>query len=146
MDKCSYLVAFSIAVLTSSGSIAKADGFAEKAQASFEPVVKEYDIPGLVVGVTRNGKHEFFAVGLASRADNRPATPDTLFELGSISKIFNATLAALAEERGKLSLSDTVAHSSVSTDVQLATSLHSWIWQHTIRADYHCRCRTTFRM
>lgn len=110
MDKCSYLVAFSIAVFASSGSIAKADGFAEKAQASFEPVVKEYDIPGLVVGVTRNGKHEFYAVGLASRADNRPATPDTLFELGSISKIFNVTLAALAEERGKLSLSDTVAH------------------------------------
>ncbi|WFS03453.1 class C beta-lactamase [Rhizobium tumorigenes] len=110
MNKCSYLVAFSIALLASAGSIAKADGFAKVAQAAFEPLVKQYDIPGLVVGVTRNGKHEFYAVGLASRADNHPATPDTLFELGSMSKIFNVTLAALAEERGKLSLSDTVAH------------------------------------
>ncbi|EJZ18438.1 beta-lactamase (plasmid) [Rhizobium sp. Pop5] len=109
MNKCWYLVALFISALSSNASIARADEFGEKAQTSFEPLVKEYDIPGLVVGVTRNGKHEFYALGLASRADNRPVTPDTLFELGSISKIFNVTLAALAEERGNLSLGDTVA-------------------------------------
>jgi len=110
MKKCLSLVAVCVAMLAINGPNALADGLDEKARAAFEPVVKQYDIPGLVVGVTRNGKHEFYAVGLASRADNKATTPDTLFELGSMSKIFNVTLAALAEQRGKLNLNDTVAH------------------------------------
>src|ERR1700759_984111 len=89
---------------------ANANDFASRASSAFVPVVKEYDIPGLVVGVTRNGEHKFYATGKASRADGLPVTADTLFELGSISKVFAVTLAALAEERGKLSLNDTVAH------------------------------------
>ena len=76
----------------------------EQARAAYAQAIKDYDIPGLVVGVTRHGKHAFYATGWASRADLRPVTPDTLFELGSISKIFNVTLAALAEQKGQLSL------------------------------------------
>ncbi|MBY8974460.1 beta-lactamase [Rhodobacteraceae bacterium NNCM2] len=83
--------------------------FEENAAAAFGEVIDEYDIPGLVVGVTHGGKHSFFQTGLASREDGRPATPDTLFELGSISKIFNVTLAALAEEQDLLSLDAPVA-------------------------------------
>ena len=78
--------------------------FEADAAASFEKAIADYDIPGLIVGVTRNGQHQFYQTGLASREDQRSVTPDTLFELGSISKVFNVTLAALAEERGKLSL------------------------------------------
>lgn len=85
------------------------DAFQAQAREAFAEAIKEYRIPGLVVGVTRNGQHSFFATGLASRAGNKPVTPDTLFELGSISKIFNVTLAALAEQRGLLSLDDTAA-------------------------------------
>lgn len=83
--------------------------FDEKAVAAFGRVMEEYDILGLVVGVTHGGKHSFYETGLASREDDRPVTPDTLFELGSISKIFNVTLATLAEERGELSLAAPVA-------------------------------------
>jgi beta-lactamase class C len=79
------------------------------AEATFRPVIEEYDIPGLVVGVTHNGEHSYYSFGLASQADGTKVSPDTLFELGSISKIFNVTLAALAEERGMLSLNDKVA-------------------------------------
>lgn len=86
------------------------EDFDAKARAAFAGPIAEYKIPGLVIGVTHHGQHRFFATGLASRADSRPATPDTLFELGSVSKIFNVTLTALAERRGKLSLGDTVAH------------------------------------
>lgn len=81
---------------------------AAKAKAAFAQAVAEYDIPGLVVGVTRNGSHSFYQTGVASREAGVPATPDTLFELGSISKIFNVTLAALADERGDLSLASPV--------------------------------------
>jgi len=78
--------------------------FENDAAAAFESAIKDYDIPGLIVGVTQGGKHSFYQTGLASRDGQKPVTPDTLFELGSISKIFNVTLAGLAEARGKVSL------------------------------------------
>jgi beta-lactamase class C len=59
--------------------------------------------------VTQNGRHSFYSYGFASLADQRPVSPDTIFELGSVSKLFTATLAAVAEQRGKLSLDDRVA-------------------------------------
>lgn len=83
---------------------ASQQSFETDAAASFEKAIADYDIPGLIVGVTRNGQHQFYHTGLASREEQQPVTPDTLFELGSISKIFNVTLAALADERGQISL------------------------------------------
>jgi beta-lactamase class C len=83
--------------------------FAEKAEAAFADPIKAYNIPGLVVGITQGGRHSFYATGLASRKDDRAVTPDTLFELGSMSKLFTATLAATAAQQGSLSLDDTVA-------------------------------------
>jgi len=106
----SHLFTFATIIVALHTASVHADEFRQSVKASFDPAVKEYDIPGLVVGVTRNGKHDFYAVGLASRSDNREVTPDTLFELGSMSKIFTATLAALAEEHGELNLNDTVAN------------------------------------
>ena len=106
----SRLASVTLAVAFTSAPFAQADDFKAKAAAAFQPVVKQYDIPGLIVGITRNGTHEFYATGLASKADRRDVTPETLFELGSISKLFNVTLAALAEQRGTLKLENKVAH------------------------------------
>lgn len=75
----------------------------------FQPVIEDYDIPGLAIGVTINGKHHIYTQGVASRETGAPVTADTIFELGSISKTFNATLAALAEGRGLLSLDEPVS-------------------------------------
>ena len=79
------------------------------AKRSFSSAVAEYDIPGLVVGVTVHGQHYFFATGLASREDNIAVSADTMFELGSISKIFNVSLAALAEQWDVLDLDAAVS-------------------------------------
>jgi beta-lactamase class C len=102
-----------LSALIVAGSLAPAfaqdDQTTEAATAAFASAIAEYDIPGLIVGVTHRGQHSFYQTGMASREDGRPVTPDTLFELGSISKIFNVTLAALAEERGDLSLDAPVA-------------------------------------
>lgn len=86
-----------------------ADKIANLAEDSFSSAVADYDIPGLVVGVTLRGKHYFYATGLASREENIAVSPDTIFELGSISKIFNVSLAALAEQRGILNLDAAVS-------------------------------------
>ena len=43
---------------------------------------------------------------MASKENGNAVTEDTLFEIGSVSKTFTATLAAYAQATGKLSLSD----------------------------------------
>jgi len=76
--------------------------------AAVKPVLAQYGIPGMAVGVTVNGTRHFSEYGSAAPKQAIPVTRGTLFELGSISKTFTATLAALAEIDGKLKLSDTV--------------------------------------
>lgn len=72
----------------------------------FKPLLAQYNIPGLAVAVTLNGQHYFVNYGVASKQSQRPVRNDTLFELGSVSKTFNATLAGYAQAQGKLSFSD----------------------------------------
>ena len=74
-----------------------------------QKVMQEYAVPGLVIAVSVNGKQHFYNFGVASKATKEPMSPDTLFEVGSISKVFTATLATYAQAEGQLSLNDTVA-------------------------------------
>jgi beta-lactamase class C len=68
------------------------------------PMMSANDIPGMAVGILINGETYVFDYGLASAKPKRPVTDNTLFEIGSISKTFNATLAAYAQLHGDLSL------------------------------------------
>ena len=72
----------------------------------FKPLLAQYNIPGLAVAVTLNGQHYFVNYGVASKQSQQQVRNDTLFELGSVSKTFNATLAGYAQAQGKLSFSD----------------------------------------
>ena len=72
---------------------------------AFADPIKTYDIPGLVVGITVAGKHYVYSDGVASRESDAAVDADTIFELGSVSKTFSATLAAMAADQGLLSLS-----------------------------------------
>lgn len=74
-----------------------------------QPVMLNYSIAGMAVGLTIAGKSYVFNYGVASRAPRRPVTDQTLFELGSISKTFTATLALDAQGSGSLSLADKVS-------------------------------------
>jgi beta-lactamase class C len=69
----------------------------------------KYSIPGVAVGLTVAGKTYVFSYGVVSTETRRPVTRDTLFEIGSISKTFTATLASYAQVTGYLSLSDKVS-------------------------------------
>lgn len=76
----------------------------------FAPVMAEYDIPGLAVGVAIDGETHVFTAGVANRKTKAPVTAQTLFELGSVSKLFTVTLAARAERDGVLALDERVAN------------------------------------
>ena len=74
--------------------------------AAVRPVMAEYGLPGMAVGVTVGGKAYVFNYGVASREKNIPVSDATLFELGSVTKPMTATLSSYAQVLGKLSLDD----------------------------------------
>ena len=74
--------------------------------AAVRPMMAKHDIPGMAVGVTVGGKSFVFNYGVASKASGKPVDDRTLFEVGSVSKTFNATFGAKALVEGRLRLSD----------------------------------------
>ncbi|HEY0823315.1 MAG TPA: class C beta-lactamase [Ramlibacter sp.] len=91
------------------------------------PLMAAHDIPGMAVGVTSGGTRHLFQYGVASRESGRPVLPETLFEIGSLSKTFTATLACQAQALGKLSLDDSPAVAMPElggTPIAAATLLH----------------------
>ncbi|MDH1270048.1 beta-lactamase [Rhizobium pusense] len=76
--------------------------------AAIKPIMEKNGIPGLAVGISVDGESYIFTYGAMSKSTGQPVTAETLFELGSISKTFTATLATYAEANGHLSLSGRV--------------------------------------
>lgn len=64
---------------------------------------------GLAVAVFAAGHVSFFNYGFADGSTKRPITSDTLFNVGSLRKPFEATLVALGTLRGELALDDPVS-------------------------------------
>src|SRR4029077_13234814 len=64
---------------------------------------------GVAVAVRMNGKTSFFNYGMADDARHRPVTADSIFNLGSVGKLFATTSLAQAVKQGELSLNDPVA-------------------------------------
>lgn len=73
---------------------------------AFGSLIREHQVPGLAVAVTIGGKHYFINYGVASLETREPVTEHTIFEIGSVSKTFTATLGGYALATGKLSLED----------------------------------------
>jgi beta-lactamase class C len=63
---------------------------------------------GIAVAVHITGRTLFFNYGFADNGQNRPITSDSLFNVASVRKIFEAALLARAVERGELKLDDRV--------------------------------------
>lgn len=106
MKRAALFAAATIAMILPAMALDQA-GFERIAARIFEPIMAEYDIPGLAVGVVLDGETHVFTAGLANPRAGTPVTTDTLFELGSVSKLFTVALAAEAEGDGLLSLDDT---------------------------------------
>jgi beta-lactamase class C len=73
---------------------------------SVAPLMQQHGIAGLAVATIKKGQVQYFNYGVASKTTQQPVTEDTLFELGSVSKTFTATLGGYAQATGALKLSD----------------------------------------
>ncbi|MCA9861245.1 MAG: beta-lactamase family protein, partial [Thermomicrobiales bacterium] len=76
--------------------------------ARLEPFVLQqmqtWQVPGVSVGIFDGDDIEFAGFGITNIETGQPVAPETLFQIGSISKIFTATLAMTLVDDGLLDL------------------------------------------
>ncbi|AVE04104.1 class C beta-lactamase [Pseudomonas palleroniana] len=94
------------ALLLGAGSCMAATDMRQVVDSSVQPLMQQQGIAGVSVAVVNKDQVQYFNYGLASRETQKPVTEDTLFEVGSVSKTFTATLGGYAQATGKLKLSD----------------------------------------
>ena len=63
---------------------------------------------GVAVGVLRGGRTWVLESGTAGPGGPSPPAADTIFEIGSVTKVFTATLLAGMVDYGRLALDDPV--------------------------------------
>ena len=111
MIRTDIVISIVIAILLSGGS-------ARAQELNIEQIVKQKVQPilpkngkggGVAVAVRMDGKTSFLNYGMADNATHRPVTPDSIFNLGSVGKLFATTSLAQAVKQGELSLDDPVA-------------------------------------
>lgn len=100
--------AFVLGCLASVAAPAAEDAAAMRAlvDATIRSLMARYDIPGMAVAVTVDGRAQVFDYGVASKESGTPVGGATRFEIGSVSKTLAATLATYAQATGRLSLSE----------------------------------------
>jgi beta-lactamase class C len=74
-----------------------------------QPILPKVRGGGVAVAVRMDGNTQFFSYGMADNAQNRSVTADSIFNLGSVGKVFATTLLAQAVKQGQLSLDEPVA-------------------------------------
>ncbi|MGE8397807.1 MAG: serine hydrolase, partial [Comamonas sp.] len=80
----------------------------EAVSAAVRPAMEKHHIPGMAVALVLGQATYVFNYGVADVDKQTPVSDATMFEVGSISKTFTATLATYAETVGALHLSDAV--------------------------------------
>lgn len=79
------------------------DSFARIA-AIVEEKMQEYGVPGVALGISHGGTRVTKGFGVTSVENPLPVTESTLFQAGSITKTFTATVVMRLMEEGKLTL------------------------------------------
>lgn len=82
----------------------------EQLTAQIEQVMAQTGVPGVAVGILHQDHEETIGVGITNQNHPLPVTPDTLFQIGSISKTMTATVAMRLVEQGQLNLDTPLRH------------------------------------
>src|SRR5712692_1446760 len=73
-----------------------------------EAAMRETDTPGIAVGLLHDGEERVEGFGVTSLENPLDVTPDTLLQIGSITKTFTGTALMRLVERGQLDLDSPV--------------------------------------
>ena len=84
--------------------------YADRIDDSAQRHLKRSNVPGISLAVVKAGKMvKAQGYGLANLEWNVPATPETVYQLASVTKQFTATAVMLLVEEGKVRLSDPIS-------------------------------------
>jgi beta-lactamase class C len=102
---CLFAVVAASQSVTKNDMDSKVEGIVAR---EIEPLVSAQGAGGVAVAVRIDGHSLFFNEGLADQATQRPIASDSLFNVASVRKLFEATLVAQGVLRGELALDDPV--------------------------------------
>jgi len=88
--------------------------------ARLNELATEANVPGAALGIWSDGQEVLAAHGVLNAATQVPVTTDSVFQVGSITKIWTATMIMQLVDEGLLSLDATV--SAVLPDARLGTA------------------------
>ncbi|MFI6313077.1 class C beta-lactamase [Nocardia fusca] len=74
---------------------------------TFTALREAHDIPGIAVGVVHGDRTRLFEFGTTAPGGDHPVTEQTIFEIGSVSKLFTTLLAGSAAAQERLDFGDT---------------------------------------
>src|SRR4051812_43251782 len=97
-----------IPFITQFAAAAEPESRSATAERFFKPLIEREWAHGLVVGIVDEQGEHVKGFGHTGNASTAAPDGDTLFEIGSISKVFTAILLSDMIERGELSLDDPV--------------------------------------
>lgn len=67
-------------------------------------LITRYDVPGASLAFAHEGEVHTFAAGVLNKDTGTPVSTDSLFQIGSVSKVWTATQLMLLVEQGRLTL------------------------------------------
>jgi len=105
---CAVAFGFTASVFAQGSGNRAGDPTEQTVRRVVKPWMEKYQPPGTIVVVHREGKTEFIPLGFAHPKRRDPVTPDSIFELASITKVFATTSLAIEVEQGKMRLEDPV--------------------------------------
>ncbi len=76
----------------------------ERVAAEAREIQKQQDVPGMALAVVVEGKQFVYPFGVRAKDSPQPVTGETIFELGSVRKVFTSLLVGYAQAQGKLEL------------------------------------------
>jgi CubicO group peptidase (beta-lactamase class C family) len=81
----------------------------QKLDAYYEQVLKDWDLPGMAIGIVKDGEL-IFSKGYGVMEVGKPGAPDqnTLFAIASNTKAFTGSMLAMLVQEGKVSWNDPV--------------------------------------
>ena len=101
----------------------------EDRKAEFDDIARRHGVPGASLAVCHAGETSTLVTGIANVNTGIAVTPQTAFQIGSITKPITATMALILQEQGLLGISDPVgrflpelliAHTQVGPELRIA--------------------------
>lgn len=99
-------------------NITSAADISAELEANIAERIESKVFPGLIIGITDVNGHRYYGFGETTLGEGKLPDKDTIYEIGSITKTFTATLLADMVQNGELDLGDT-AQSRLPASVTL---------------------------